>query len=274
MKDGRDDEPQPGPSQPPILGLDPTPWMDDATMAAALARPQWGDDRSGVPENNPFATMNVNQFLTLPRDQQEQIFKSMGDTPGVPMSITPWDSNDPANAPDLQSKLWYAAPETSRGRYLDPQKNIPDVSFSTAMLGARTQAPGPGRVGATGASSPDIPFGQGRWEQTRIPEAHDPVWRFNRLPRATLEDLVAQGRMPTELGSEPQRRAGGAPIFGTTKGGDPRGNLDGTMPFGSMAPAPPAPAAPAAAPAMPSTNTAQEYIQKYQNWLKTGRWEL
>jgi hypothetical protein len=208
MPDRFDDEPQGGPSLPPIVGTDPSGWLDDATIQAALARPAWaGDD--GQPYNNPFATMNINQYLGLPSEQQRTILGQLsGSTPQV------WDPNSPHTAPDLVSKLWYAAPETSRAAYLDAQArpNTADISFTAAMLGPGVQATT--QKGVVGDPIPAIPFGQGRWEERHIPQFRDPVWRFNRLPRATLEGLAVQGRLPTEL--EP------APIFGQMAPARPR----------------------------------------------------
>jgi ABC transporter substrate binding protein len=125
MANGPDDEPQPGPSQPPIVGTDPTPWLDEATIAEVLARqPQeWsGENTGGPPLNNPLATMNINQFLTRPGEQQHAILGQLGALGSQPQA---WDSNSPHTAPDLVSKMWYAAPETSRARYLAATSTIP-----------------------------------------------------------------------------------------------------------------------------------------------------
>jgi ABC transporter substrate binding protein len=66
--------------------------------------------------------MNINQFLTRPGEQQHAILGQLGALGSQPQA---WDSNSPHTAPDLVSKMWYAAPETSRARYLAATSTIP-----------------------------------------------------------------------------------------------------------------------------------------------------
>jgi hypothetical protein len=124
--------------------------------------------------------------LTLDRPTQNQILGTWGHSPWD-AQIMPWDSNDPANAPNLVSKLWYAAPQTSRERLLETSRNFPPIDFASAMLGPLTQPRDAGN-----APSPAVSFGQGRWErQPSTGGAYN--WGFNRLPLDELQRLKAEG---------------------------------------------------------------------------------
>jgi hypothetical protein len=87
------DEPAPGPSQPPILGTDNTPWMTAEQIQAALTPPASGDRGPGG--GLAPIDMNVNQFLSLDRPTQNQILATWGSM-GMQMPIVPGDPNDPA----------------------------------------------------------------------------------------------------------------------------------------------------------------------------------
>jgi hypothetical protein len=118
-----DDEAPAAPSQPPIVGEDSTPWLGmDAILAHLNAAPSSGDSRGGEGGGGSPGplNMNIHEFMKLDRNLQDQVLGTWGGmSPGVSMPIAPWDSNDPANAPNLPSKLWYAAPEGSRARFLE-----------------------------------------------------------------------------------------------------------------------------------------------------------
>jgi hypothetical protein len=159
-------EDAPAPSQPPLIGTDTTPWMTAEQIQAALAPPA-ADGRIDAGGGPAPIDMNVNQFLSLDRPTQNQILATWGGM-GAMMPINgAADPNDPAHAGNLPSKLWYAAPESSRARFLEGNPAFPDVDFATAMLGPLTQ---PRNVG--GGPSPSIPWGQGEWQQIPSESAH------------------------------------------------------------------------------------------------------
>jgi hypothetical protein len=88
MANGRDDEPAAGPSQPPILGTDPTPWMGMDAIMGALSPPPASADRNPDAAPSPL-NMNVQEFLSLDRDLQDRILKTWGgDVPGFARTCT------------------------------------------------------------------------------------------------------------------------------------------------------------------------------------------
>jgi hypothetical protein len=91
-----------------MLGTDPTPWVDQSAIDQALG--------GGAPLN-----MNVQQFLALPRAQQRAILQGWENTHGTNMGMAQGeDPNAPHLASTLPAKLWYAAGEDARNRYLEP----------------------------------------------------------------------------------------------------------------------------------------------------------
>jgi hypothetical protein len=146
----------------------------------------------------------------MPSAWQYELLDKLSPGKGMAQGVVPWDSNDPAGAPNLVSQLWYAAPESSR-QALDQNR-----SFSEAMLGPRTTAPG---LGPQQEFTPP-PFGQGRWKD--MGGSHH-QWRFNALPLPELQSLKAEGRLPTEIDMSffeprPQQQRPQPTPFGTMSG--------------------------------------------------------
>jgi hypothetical protein len=197
---------------PPILGEDPDPWMTQEEIQA------------GLEAKSPL-DMNVNQFLTLTRDAQDMILNAWeGPNGSGQLQIAPWDSNDPANAPNLPAKLWYAAQQNSRFRYQDPQ-SVRQISFADAMLGPNDRpVPGGQLVPVPGEPRVPItptPFGEGRWDLGGIATQRAPVWGFSSIPQPKLRELASFQRLPTD---DPR-------FYGSSLSLDPDA-------FGSLAPSP------------------------------------
>jgi hypothetical protein len=225
MARGADDEAPTGPPQPPLLGPDPgIPWDAAATRAAMDYQGSGGRDDAGAPSMD----MNIHQFMQMPGPWQRELLNKLV-PPGSWAPIVPWDSNNPAGAPNLVNQLWYAAPETSRQRFLEPDPKYPDASFATAMLGPELAPKNTG-----GAPVPEVPYGQGEWRQEQQGALHPnfPDWRFRRLPLERLQQKQAEGRLYTPIDMAPFTMAPPAPP--TSQRNVTGRNRDGSPIFGQF----------------------------------------